>query len=337
MSRRCPSLPLPGPSTARRLALALCLLAAIPLQAQAQSATWPNRPIRTIVPFPPGGSADAISRLLAAEMSRTFGQQVIVENRPGAGATIGIDQGVKSAPDGHTIFLAPAGAMAINLSLMPKLPYDPQKDIQPISMIALIPMVAAVPADSAVRSVADLIAQARAKPGALSFGSAGNGTAMHLSGEMFQQITQTQFTHVPYKGSGPAVTDLLTGAIPVAFVDLSSALPHIRGGKVRGLATLGAQRTISAPELPTMAEQGVPGYDAVGWFGLAGPAGMPAEIVNRLSAEVGRVMRLPDVREKSLAMGAEPAPGTPAEFAAFIRSEIPKWAAVVKAGNVKAD
>jgi tripartite-type tricarboxylate transporter receptor subunit TctC len=310
---------------------------ALPALAQAPSAAWPSRPVRYIVPFPPGGSADAISRLLAAEMSRTFGQQVVVENRPGAGATIGVDQGVKAAPDGHTIFLAPAGAMAINLSLMPKLPYDPLKDVQPISLLALIPMVAAVPADSAARSVADFIAQARARPGALSFGSAGNGTAMHLSGEMFQQMTGTRLGHVPYKGSGPAVTDLLTGAIPIAFVDLSSALPHIRAGKVRGLATLGAQRTLSAPELPTMAEQGVAGYDAVGWFGLAGPVGMPAEVVERFAAEVGRVMRLPDVRDRSLALGAEPAPGTPAQFAAFIRAEIPKWAAVVKSGNVKVD
>ncbi len=312
-------------------------IAALPALAQAQSAAWPSRPIRYIVPFPPGGSADAISRLLAAEMSRTFSQQVVVENRPGAGATIGVDQAVKAVPDGHTIFLAPAGAMAINLSLMPKLPYDPLKDVQPISLLALIPMIAAVPGDSAARSVADFVAQARAKPGALSYGSAGNGTAMHLSGEMFQQMTGTRLAHVPYKGSGPAVTDLLTGAIPIAFVDLSSALPHIRAGKVRGLATLGAQRTLSAPELPTMAEQGVAGYDAVGWFGLAGPIGMPAEIVERFATEVGRVMRLPDVREKSLALGAEPAAGTPAQFAAFIRAEIPKWAAVVKSGNVKVD
>ena len=323
---------------ARRLiALVALAAAALPALAQAQSAAWPSRAIRYIVPFPPGGSADAISRLLAAEMSRTFGQQVVVENRPGAGATIGVDQGVKAAPDGHTIFLAPAGAMAINLSLMPKLPYDPLKDVQPISLLALIPMVAAVPGDSAARSVADFITQARAKPGALSYGSAGNGTAMHLFGEMFQQMTDTRLGHVPYKGSGPAVTDLLTGAIPIAFVDLSSALPHIRAGKVRGLATLGAQRTLSAPELPTMAEQGVAGYDAVGWFGLAGPIGMPAEVVERFAAEVGRVMRLPDVREKSLALGAEPAAGTPAQFAAFIRAEIPKWAAVVKSGNVKID
>ena len=324
----------------RTLAAALAFAAlglSASAQVHAQSGPWPNRPIRYIVPFPPGGSADAISRLLAAEMSRTFGQQVVVENRPGAGGTIGVDQGVKSAPDGHTIFLAPAGAMAINLSLIPKLAYDPLKDAQPISMLALIPMVAAVPGDSPARSVADFIAQARTKPGALSFGSAGNGTAMHLSGEMFQQMTGTQLAHVPYKGSGPAVTDLLTGSIPIAFVDLSSALPHIRSGKVRGLATLGTQRTQSAPDLPTMAEQGVAGYDAVGWFGLAGPTGMPADIVDRLANEVGRVMRLAEVREKSLALGAEPAPGTPAQFAAFIRAEIPKWAAVIKKGNIKAD
>jgi len=323
--------------TRQLIALLALTAAALPAVAQAQTSPWPNRPIRYIVPFPPGGSADAISRMLAAEMSRTFGQQVVVENRPGAGGTIGVDQGAKAAPDGYTIFLAPAGAMAINLSLMPKLPYDPLKDIQPISMLALIPMVAAVPGDSPSRSVADFIAQARAKPGALSYGSAGNGTAMHLSGEMFQQMTGTRLGHVPYKGSGPAVTDLLTGTIPIAFVDLSSALPHIRSGKVRGLATLGAQRTLSAPELPTMAEQGVAGYDAVGWFGLAGPGGMPGDVVERFAAEVGRVMRLPDVREKSLALGAEPAAGTPAQFAAFIRAEIPKWASVVKAGNVKPD
>lgn len=316
--------------------LAALALSSVAMVAAAQSA-YPNRPIRYIVPFPPGGSADAISRLLAVEMGKTFGQQVIVENKPGAGATIGVDQALKSAPDGYTLFLAPAGAMAINLSLMPRLPYDPVKDTQPISMLAHIPMVLAVPANSAIKSVQDLVTAAKANPGSISFGSAGNGTAMHLTGEMFKIMTGVQMNHVPYKGSGPATVDVMAGTIPLAFVDLSSALPHIRAGKVRGLATPGAQRTLSAPDLPTVSEQGVAGFDAVGWFGLAGPAGMPKDVVAKLSAEVNRIMNLPEVREKALSLGAEPAPGTPEAFEAFIRAEIPKWANVVKAGGIKLD
>lgn len=315
---------------------ALAAIASFSVLAAAQ-ANYPNRPIRYIVPFPPGGSADSLSRLLAAEMAKSFGQQVIVENKPGAGATLGVDQALKSPADGYTIFLAPAGAMAINLSLMPRLPYDPLKDVQPISMLAHIPMVLTVPINSPIKSVQELITAAKANPGAMSYGSAGNGTAMHLTGEMFKMMTGVQMTHVPYKGSGPATVDVMAGTIPLAFVDLSSALPHIRAGKVRGLATPGARRTLSAPELPTVSEQGIAGFDAVGWFGLAGPAGMPKDVLNRLSSEVNRVMNLPEVREKSMAMGAEPAPGTPEEFDAFIRAEIPKWANVVKTGAIKID
>jgi tripartite-type tricarboxylate transporter receptor subunit TctC len=299
--------------------------------------TYPAKPVRLIIPFPPGGSADTIARLLAQEMSKTFGQPVVAENRPGAGGNIGVDVVAKSAPDGYTIGLAAAGALVINQHLMGKLPYDPVKDLAPVAKLADIPIVVAVANSMPVGSVQDLIAAAKAKPGGLAFGSAGNGTAMHLSGELFKIMAGVDMTHVPYKGSGPAVTDLASGQLPVGFIDLVSALPQIRAGRVKGLAVASGKRTITAPDLPTIAEAGVPGYDAVGWFGLVAPAGAPREIVARLNADTVRIMALPDVRDRALATGAEPATGTSDEFAAFIASEIPKWERVVKASGAKAN
>ena len=313
--------------------LSFCLL--LPQAARAQS--WPAKPIRFIVSFPPGGSADIIARALAQKLSEpgSLGQQVLVDNRAGAGGNIGVDLAAKSAPDGYTIVLGAAGAIVINQSLMGGLPYDPQKDLAPISLLATIPIVLAVHPSTPANSVRELIALARSKP--LAFASAGNGTAMHLSGELFKLKAGLDLQHVPYKGSGPAVTDLMGGQVPVAFVDLSSALPHIRSGRVRALAVAGGKRTITAPEIPTIAESGVPGYDAVGWFGLFAPAGTPRDIINRLNAEVRRIMQLPDVRERALSSGAEPAADTPEEFAAYIRTEIPKWAEVVKVSGAKAN
>ncbi len=318
----------------RILALVVaCLL--LPHTALVHAQAWPAKSIRFIVSFPPGGSADIIARALAQKLSESLGQQVLVDNRAGAGGNIGVDLAAKSAPDGYTIVLGAAGAIAINQSLMGSLPYDPLKDLAPISLLATIPIVLAVHPSTPANSVRELIALAKAKP--LAFASAGNGTAMHLSGELFKLRTGLDLQHVPYKGSGPAVTDLMGGQVPVAFVDLSSALPHIRSGKVRGLAVASGKRTITAPEIPTIAESGVSGYDAVGWFGLFAPAGTPRDIINRLNAEVRRIMQLPDVRERALASGAEPAADTPEEFAAYIRTEIPKWAEVVKVSGAKAN
>jgi tripartite-type tricarboxylate transporter receptor subunit TctC len=317
----------------KRLALAFSLALATVATAVAQ--TYPAKPVRLIIPFPPGGSADTIARLLAQEMSKSLGQPVVAENRPGAGGNIGVDVVAKSAPDGYTFGLAAAGALAINQHLMGKLPYDPVKDLAPIAKLADIPIVVAVANTTPAGSVQELVALAKAKPGTLSFGSAGNGTAMHLSGELFKQMAGVDMTHVPYKGSAPAITDLVAGQVPVAFVDLVSALPQIRAGKVKGLAVASGRRTVTAPDLPTIAESGVPGYDAVGWFGLVAPAGTPPDVIARLNGETVRIMALPEVRDRALATGAEPSTGTSAEFAAFIASEIPKWERVVRTSGAK--
>jgi tripartite-type tricarboxylate transporter receptor subunit TctC len=317
-----------------RIAFAIaCVVAAVPFDAAAQS--YPAKPIRFVAPFPPGGSADTIGRLLAEALAKRLGQPVLVENRPGAGGNIGVDLVAKSPPDGYTIGIGAAGALVINQSLMGKLPYDPLKDLAPVSKLADIPIVLAAAAATPAASVGEVIAVAKAKPGVLSFASAGNGTAMHLSGELFKLMAGVDIVHIPYKGSGPATTDLVAGQVPLAFVDLASALPQIRAGRIRGLGVASGKRTITAPDLPTIAESGVPGYDAVGWFGVIAPAGTPREVVARLNAEIVRAMALAEVRERALAVGAEPSTTTPEEFAAFIAAEIPKWERVVKASGAK--
>jgi tripartite-type tricarboxylate transporter receptor subunit TctC len=319
----------------RIVAAVVCAVLAVSFDAAAQP--YPSRPVRFIAPFPPGGSADTIGRLLAQELAKSLGQPVLVENRPGAGGNIGVDLVAKSAPDGYTIGIGAAGALTINQSLMGRLPYDPQRDLAPISKLADIPIVLAAASTAPAGSVGEVIAVAKAKPGVLSFGSAGNGTAMHLSGELFKLMAGVDIAHIPYKGSAPATTDLVAGQLPLAFVDLSSALPQIRAGRIKGLAVASGQRTVTAPDIPTIAESGVPGYAAVGWFGVIAPAGTPREIVARLNAEIVRIMALPDVRDRALAVGAEPSTTTPEGFAAFIAAEIPKWERVVKASGAKAN
>jgi tripartite-type tricarboxylate transporter receptor subunit TctC len=298
---------------------------------------YPAKPVRLLIPFPPGGSADTIARLLAQEMTKSLGQPVVAENRPGAGGNIGVDAVAKSAPDGYTVGLAAAGALAINQHLMGKLPYDPVKDLAPVAKLADIPIVLIAANTARVGSVNELIAAAKAAPGTLAYGSAGSGTAFHLAGELFKQMAGVELTHVPYKGSAPAMTDVVAGQLPLAFVDLVSALPQIRAGKVKGLGVASAQRTVTAPDLATIAESGVPGYDAVGWFGLVAPAGTPREVVAKLGAETVRIMALPEVRDRALATGAEPSTGTPEAFAAFIAAEIPKWERVVRVSGAKAN
>lgn len=314
------------------LAAALCVVVAG--QAAAQSA-FPSRPIRIIVPFAPGGSADTMARLVGNELTRTLGQPVLVENRPGGASMIGVDAVVKSAPDGHTIGLVATGAIAINPALFAKMPFDPLKDLSPIALIATIPMVLVASSGAGIGSLGDLVTRARSKPGSLSFGTTGNGSAMHLSGTLLQQQLGFEMTHIPYKGSAPAVADAMAGQVPLAFVDLTSALPHIRSGKVIALGTAGIKRTVTAPELPTLAERGAAGFDATGWLAIIGPAALPGPIVERLNGEINRIMAIAEVREKSLAVGAEPMVDTPAGFAAFARSETEKWARAVKAANLK--
>src|SRR5262245_16757151 len=300
------------------------------------SQAYPARPIKLVVPYPPGGVVDFLGRLLAQEMSKDLGQPALVENRPGGGSTIGVGLVAKAPPDGYSIGLGSNSALAINVALM-KLPYDPVKDLAPISLIATLPMVAVAYPGAGIESVGDLVAKAKARPSTIPFGSAGNGTNLHLAGELFKLMTGANLVHVPYKGSGPALTALIAGEIPVAFVDLPAALPYIRSGKIRGLATTGSRRPVAAADLPTMAEAGLAGYEVIGWFGLIAPAGTPPQIIQQLSGEVNRVVNLPEVREKLLAVGVEPMTSTPEQFSALTAAEIPKWARLVQASGAKLD
>jgi tripartite-type tricarboxylate transporter receptor subunit TctC len=298
---------------------------------------WPAKPVKFIVPFPPGGGADATARIIAQELSKGLGQQFVLENRGGGGGTIGVAAGIASAPDGYTVFLGATGALAISPTLVPTLAYDPRRDMSPVSKLAISPLLVAVPASSPIRSLQDLLAAARAKPGSLSYATAGNGTAHHLAGELLLQMAGISMTHVPYKGSGPAATDTLAGQVPVGFLDTTSSLSLVRAGKLRSLGTTGEKRTALAPDIATFAESGLPGFDASGWFVLGAPAGVPRDIVMRLNADTVRALAIPDVRERMLASGNEPVSSSPEELGAFIRDEIAKWAKVIKVAGVKAD
>ena len=298
------------------------------------SQTYPSKPIRFIVSFPPGGSSDLIARAIAPRMSERLGQQVVVENRAGAGGMIGVDAVAKSAPDGYTIGLAAAGALSSNVSLYPSMPYHPEKDLAPISMLAMIPFFL-VAHPSQASSIKQLIETAKAKPETLSYGYGGNGSTMHLAGELFNMMAAVKIQGVPYKGSGPVSADVLGGQVPLGVVDVPSAIANVRAGKLRALAVTSKRRIAAAPEVPTFEEAGVPGYEAIGWFGTVAPAGTSADIIARLNAEIRDALALPDVRERALAAGAEPLSNSPQEFAAFIREETRKWAQVIRAANVK--
>jgi len=300
------------------------------------SQAYPARPIKLVVPFPPGGPTDLVGRLLAQEMSTGLGQPVLVENRPGAGGTIGIGFVAKAPPDGYSIGFGVTAGLAINVALM-KLPYDPVKDLAPISLVGTFPFLAVAYPGAGIESVGDLIAKAKARPGGIAFGSPGNGTPHHLAGELLKTMTGANLVHVPYKGISPELTALIAGEIPVAFIDLTAALPYIRSGKIRGLATTGSRRPAAAADLPTMAEAGLAGYEIIGWWGLVAPAGTPPQIVQQLSAEVNRVVNLPEVREKLLAVAVEPMTATPEQFSAFIAAEIPRWARLVQTSGAKLD
>lgn len=317
--------------------LALALLgAAMPTGVFAQAA-WPSKPIRFIVPFPPGGGADATARIVAQELSRTLGQQVLVENRGGGGGTIGVAAGIKSAPDGHTVFLGTPGPIAVSPTLTPDLGYDPTRDMAPVSRLSTAPLLVAVAGSSPIRSLQELIATARAKPGSLSFATGGNGTSHHLAGELLKQMTGISMTHIPYKGTAPATTDTLAGQVPMGILDLHSALPHVRSGKLRSIGTTGEKRAAFAPDIATIAESGLPGFDVSTWFIMGAPAGVPRDVIARLNAETARALALPEVRERILATGNEPNSSTPEELGAFVRDEIAKWAKVITAAGVKAE
>lgn len=316
------------------LAVALC--ACLSFAAAAQADNYPSRSIRIVVPFPPGGATDAAARLVATKMSEKWGQPVVIDNRAGAGGNVGSDIVAKSAPDGYTLVMGVTGSHAINISLYSKMPYDPVADFVAISQVAVVPNVVVIHPSVPARTLAELVALAKREPGKLNYASLGNGTAAHLGMELLKSAAGIDITHVPYKGSAPAVTDLLAGQVQVMVDGLPSALQHVKAGKLRAIALTSLHRAPALPDLPTIAET-YPGFYADAWSGLFAPKGTPAAIVNQLSTEVQRILRLPDVREKLAALGAEPVGSTQAEFAAHVKREIDKWAQVVKTSGAKVD
>ncbi len=311
------------------------LLALVALGASAQA--YPTRSIRLVVPFPAGGTTDILARAAAQKLTESMGQSVVVDNRPGAAGNIGADIVAKSAPDGYTLLMGTVGTHAINASLYSKMPYDHVKDFTPIVLVAGVPNVLVVNPAVPVNSVGDLINLAKAKPGSINFASSGSGTSIHLSGELFKTMAGVDMTHVPYKGSSPALTDLMGGQVQVMFDNLPSSLPQIKAGKLRAVAVTSVKRAPALPDVPTIAESGLPGFEASSWFGILGPAGTPANVVSRINAEVNKWLQSPEAREHLLAQGAESAGGTPERFAAHIRAETDKWAKVVKASGAKVD
>jgi tripartite-type tricarboxylate transporter receptor subunit TctC len=312
---------------------ALALLAA-PL-ACAQG--YPSKPIHFVVPYPAGGPLDTVARLLGQKVSESVKQPVIIDNKPGAGGNIGADAVAKSPPDGYTILMGAVATHAINPTLYTNIPYDPVKDFAPVTQVASTPNVLVVNPSLPVHDVREFIAYAKAHPGQLNFGSGSTGSAGHLAGELFKTMAGVQMVHVPYKGAGPAMQDLIGGQIQLMFDNLASSLGQIRAGKVRALAVTTAKRSSLAPELPTIAESGLPGFDISTWFGVFAPGGTPPAIVARLHEEFAKALAAPDVREKMLNLGAEPVGNTPAQFAAYIRSEAEKYARLVKASGAKVD
>lgn len=313
-------------------AVAVALLA-LPLALQAQAPAG-SKPVKLIVPFPPGGNVDLSARILAPELARELGQPVIVENKAGAGGTLGLDAVAKAAPDGSTIGIAsPVNHLAAP-SLYPKLPYDPIKDFSPVGLIASVPMVLVVGPSSPVKSVTELLALARSRKGALTMASAGSGSGNHIVGELFQDATGTQFVHVPYKGSAPANTDLAGGHVDIHFDQLSSVLPLVQGGKLRPLAVTTTQRSALMPAVPTLAEAGVTGFDASTTLGLVLPGKAAPGLVTRMNQALDKVLMLPAVKEQFARLGAEVRPGTPAEYAEFIRTEIARTARIVKEAKI---
>ena len=333
------------PCLSRRHLLALATAAAFSAPAawaQGSAAAWPAKPVRIVVPFAPGGTTDILARATALELSKAFGQQFVVDNRGGAGGNIGADIVAKSAPDGYTLLMGTVGTQSINKWLYTKMPFDPQKDFTPITMVAAVPNVMVVPTEKAknngINNVADFIRYAKANPGKLNMASSGNGTSIHLAGELFKVMTGTFMTHFPYSGSSPALLALIGGDMDVMFDNLPSSMPHIRSGKLKALAVTSSQPSAALPGVPTVEQAGnLKGFEASSWFGLLGPAGLSPDIANRIQQEVAKALSTPEMKDKLLAQGAIPSGNTPQQFAAHIDAELKKWQPVVKASGAKVD
>jgi tripartite-type tricarboxylate transporter receptor subunit TctC len=314
-------------------------LVAVPVGAQSP---WPNKPVKIVVPFAPGGTTDILARAVAPELAKAFGQSFVIENRGGAGGNIGAEQVAKAPPDGYTLLMGTVGTHGINKSLYAKLAYDPQKDFSPVTLVAGVPNVMVMNTERArqlsINSVPDFIQYARGHPAALNMASSGNGTSIHLAGELFKSMTGVFMTHIPYTGSAPALLGLVSGQVDVMFDNLPSAMALIKSGRLKAFAVTSAQRSAAVPDLPTVEDAGqLKGFEASSWFGLLAPAGTPPEVVSRLQQEIAKALNSPAMKDKLLAQGAIPSGNTPQEFAALIDAEIKKWAAVVKASGARVD
>jgi tripartite-type tricarboxylate transporter receptor subunit TctC len=314
------------------------LLASAFIAAQAADAPkYPTHPVRIIAQFQPGTSTDILARVIAQKLTETLGEQVVVDNRPGAGAIVGTELGAKAAPDGYTLTMGVSSAFGINPTLYSKLPYDAVRDFAPITNIALTPQTLFTSPSTSMKSVKDFVAAAKARPGAINFASLGSGSTSHLTMEMFRSAAGIKLNHIPYKGSPAAHTDVMTGQVAVMFDAIPAVLPQIKSGKLRGLGIGSRSRSPLIPDLPTIAESGYPGFEAVGWIGIVAPAKTPAPILDKLNADIVRILGEPDVKERLNTLAFTPVPGTRAEFAAFIKSEIAKWGKAVKESGAKAD
>ena len=315
-------------------AIALCSAFAFTGAAHAQ---YPTKPIKIVVPFPAGGTTDILARAVAADLQKAFGQAVVVENKAGAGGNIGSDSVAKSSPDGYTLLMGTVGTHAINVSLYPKMPYDAVKDFAPVSLVAGVPNVLVASPSFPVNSVKDLVDAAKKAPDKITFASSGSGTSIHLSGELFKQLAGVQMTHVPYKGSSAALPDVISGQVNVMFDNAPSVIQHIRGGKLKAIAVTSDKRSPALPGVPTIAESGLPGFEASSWFGVLAPAATPKDIVDKLSGAIAKSLQTPEMKERLAGQGAVAVGNTPEQFSAHIKSEIDKWSKVVKASGAKVD
>ena len=314
--------------------IVLWLAATLPA---ANAQQYPSKPIRYIVPYPPGGAADIVARAVGQRLSETFAVPVVVDNRSGAGGNLGTDLVAKAAPDGHTLLMGNVGPLAISVSLNRKLPYDPLTDLAPVSLMVIYPNVLVVHPSLPAKSMSELVAHAKTRAKPLAYASAGTGSSTHLAAELLKTMAAIDMVHIPYKGGGQAIVDVMSGQVPMYFSSALGALPHIKSGKLRALGVTSAKRSRAIPDLPTIAEAGFPGYEAVNWVGLLVPARTPPAIIARLNSEIIRIFRQPDVEERLVSQGGEAETNTPAQFSAHIRAEIKKWAQVINASGMQAE
>ncbi|MPM39419.1 hypothetical protein SDC9_86052 [bioreactor metagenome] len=325
-----------APTRRTALGLACAALCSLAAPYAAASTDYPNKPIKLVVPYPPGGPTDIVARVVAQKLQEQMGQAVVIDNKPGAGANLGAEQVARSAPDGYTLMVATT-AHAINPSLFSKLNYSMTKDLAPVSQLTSGPLVIVATPNLPVNNVKELIALAKAKNGGLNFASSGNGQSTHLSAELFNAMAGTKMNHIPYKGSAPALTDVMSGQADLMFDTMLSSMPFVKGGKLKAIAVTSSQRSPIAPDIPTVAESGLPGYEAIAWNGIQAPAGTPKDVIDKLNAEIKKVLENPEVKQRFEAQGFSSAWNTPQAYGQFIQAEVDKWAKVVKASGAKVD